>query len=127
MRLLSLSLVVLLVIAICGCSYKVSSALQKETVTLEKAIEIGKKELEKRSSLLPEDNMRIAADDEKKAWREIKTVYPIVLQEKIKRLHRENKKYWVVSYIPKKPMLGGINIVFVDRTNGKILDFYGGE
>lgn len=119
----------MLVLSISGCSGKISNALQEEglMITLEEAIGIGNKELERRGDSLSENDLKITADNEEMAWEEVDSFFPIILQEKIRKLHNDGRKYWVVSYIPKKPMLGGIAIIFIDRTNGKILDFYGGE
>ncbi|MDO9399168.1 MAG: hypothetical protein Q7T79_00560 [bacterium] len=94
----------------------------KTKINLEKAIEIGEKELERIGYDYVPEHMRVLADDKNTEWEEFVKIDPLILQnERIKKMNLKRKNYWALYYAPKKLSLGGDAWVFVDRDNGEIL------
>jgi hypothetical protein len=109
-----------------GCTTIISNSPKEErgTVTLEKAIKIGKRELKRIGALLPDENLEIIADDENTGWQKVVSHQPSILQyERVKKMQLEKKKYWAIGYMPRKLVLGGGAWVFIDRSDGTIIGY----
>ena len=96
-------------------------------LTLDEAKEIAKTKAEQMDCITSSDEFIMYSSNETEAWEHRDEFGSEGLKKVVQRLHKRNTKYWMITFMPKEQTLGGICDVFVDRTTGEVIDFYGQE
>ena len=117
------------VLIVQGCQFETIelNVEHQMNLSLDEAIKKGRKFFEKEEVILPFENINVSVYDEISAWKERKAFGTNMAEDIIIKLHSEDKKYWMIEYMPKKMVFGGVGVVFIDRNNGEIIDWYGEE
>ena len=132
--------VIFLSIIIIGCSEKndgdnitVKPKPEKDALTLQDAIEKGKETLKNCNYPFWNEELVISADDNNTVWeKQISINTPSAFDEDIKRLHLKERRYWAIYYYPRRALgnnlwKGGDAMVFIDRSDGKVIWFFLGQ
>jgi hypothetical protein len=116
-------------LAVQGCKFETVELKveQRTDQSLNEAIKNGRKFFEKEEVILPFENINVLVYDEISAWEKRKTFGTNMAEDLITKLHSDGKKYWMIKYVPQKMVFGGVGVVFIDRNNGDIIDWYGEE
>jgi hypothetical protein len=94
----------------------------------EEAQKIAEAEALKMGYSVDKDKTSVSYQDERETWSGLDERESAEFKKIVNRLHKDKKRYWLFIFAPSgENTLGGICVVFVDRTNGKVLDFLGYE
>jgi len=122
-------MILVFVLIVQGCQFETIHLAEGQRMepSLHKAIKMGRRFFEKEEIIFPFEEVDVSVYNEIEAWQERKKFGPKMLEDTITKLHRAGKEYWMIEYMPKKMVFGGVGVVFIDRNTREIIDWYGEE